>query len=127
ADRLEEENEILQRIRAGESTERFETVRLRKDGTPLNVSVNMLPIRDAEGSIVVTSAIIRNITETRQYADRLQTANEWQEDAIALLTLQQSELIAANARLESLATTDALTSLKNHRAFQEKLAQEFVR
>jgi diguanylate cyclase (GGDEF)-like protein/putative nucleotidyltransferase with HDIG domain len=53
------------------------------------------------------------------------TANEWQTDAIEQLILRQLELRDANDRLESLATTDGLTGLKNHRALQERLREEF--
>src|SRR3954469_14202459 len=46
-DRLAEEDHVLARIRGGERVEHFETVRRRKDGTPLDVSVTVSPIRDA--------------------------------------------------------------------------------
>ena len=57
---------ILDRIRRGERVEHFETVRVRKDGTPLIVSLSVSPIRDASGTIVGASKIARNITERRE-------------------------------------------------------------
>src|SRR5688500_5556124 len=50
-DRQEEEPQILARIRAGERVEHFETVRMRKDGRLIDVSVTISPVRDATGTI----------------------------------------------------------------------------
>jgi PAS domain S-box-containing protein len=63
ADRLEEEDRIIARIRAGERVEHFDTVRLRKDGTAIPISLTISPIRDEEGRIVGASKIARDITE----------------------------------------------------------------
>jgi PAS domain S-box-containing protein len=62
ADRLSEEDEFQRRIRAGERVEHFETVRLRKDGSPVSVSVTLSPIRDRHGRIVGISKFARDIT-----------------------------------------------------------------
>jgi PAS domain S-box-containing protein len=56
---------ILQRIGRGERVHHLETVRVRKDGTRLDVSVTISPIRDAEGKIIGASAITRDITERK--------------------------------------------------------------
>ena len=55
ADRLEEETQIVARIRQGETVKHFDTVRQRKDGTPIDVSVTISPIRDTAGRIVGAS------------------------------------------------------------------------
>src|SRR5918911_1883229 len=52
---------ILQRIGRGERVHHLETVRVRKDGTRLDVSVTISPIKDAEGKIIGASAITRDI------------------------------------------------------------------
>src|ERR1043166_6495357 len=57
-DRQAEEDEILGRIRRGERVEHFETVRVAKDGTPLDVSVTVSPVRDAAGVIVGASKVL---------------------------------------------------------------------
>jgi two-component system, chemotaxis family, CheB/CheR fusion protein len=62
-DRLDEEHGIIERIRRGESVDHFETVRRRKDGTLVDVSVTVSPIRDREGAVVGASKIARDITE----------------------------------------------------------------
>ena len=68
---VNEEAEILGRARRGESIEHFETVRVRKDGTRIDVSVTISPIRDGNGVIVGASKIARDITERRQVEEAL--------------------------------------------------------
>ncbi len=65
-ERATEEAEILARIRGGETINHFETVRIRKNGTPIEVSVTVSPIRDRTGTIVGASKIARDITERKQ-------------------------------------------------------------
>ncbi len=74
-DRIDEETELLQRIRRGERVEHLETVRRRKDGQLLDVSVTISPIRAAEGTIVGASKIGRDITEQKRGAARLEEEN----------------------------------------------------
>ena len=71
-DRLAEETEILNRIRRGERVEHFETVRLRKDGTPIDISLTVSPVRDSSGVITGASKVARDITERKSTeAERL--------------------------------------------------------
>ncbi len=72
-DRLEEENLIVARIRRGETVRHFDTVRRRKDGTLIDVSVSISPIRDATGRIVGASKIARDITEDKRREARTQS------------------------------------------------------
>lgn len=65
-DRLNEEPNILARIRRGERVDHFETVRQRKDGSLLDISLTVSPITDAKGQIVGASKIARDITERRK-------------------------------------------------------------
>jgi PAS domain S-box-containing protein len=64
-ERVNEESEILARIRRGESVEHFETVRVHKDGRKIDVSVTISPIRDDNGKIVGASKIARDITDRK--------------------------------------------------------------
>jgi PAS domain S-box-containing protein len=64
-ERLEEEEEVLRRVRRGETVAHFETVRVAKDGTRLEISLTVSPIRDSEGTIVGASKIARDITGRR--------------------------------------------------------------
>ena len=63
ADRLNEEPSILDRIRQGERIQHYETVRRRKDGSLVDISLSVSPIVDAQGKIVGASKIARDITE----------------------------------------------------------------
>jgi PAS domain S-box-containing protein len=65
---IEEEAAILEKLRRGERVEHFETVRLRKDGSALNVSLTVSPIKDANGNIIGASKIARDITQ-RKFAE----------------------------------------------------------
>ena len=73
-DRLDEEPEILRRLRRGESVDHFETVRQRKDGTLLDISLTISPIRDANGQIVGASKVARDITDRKRTEDALREA-----------------------------------------------------
>jgi PAS domain S-box-containing protein len=64
-DRFDEENGILERIRRREGVDHFETVRRHKDGTLVDVSVAVSPIRDRVGTVVGASKIARDITERK--------------------------------------------------------------
>ena len=66
ADRQQEEPEILARLRNGQSVDHFETVRIRKDGSPLEISLTISPIRDAGGRVTGASKIARDITEPKR-------------------------------------------------------------
>ena len=65
-DYLSEEPRILDRVRRGEIVEPFESVRLRKDGTLIHVSLTVSPIKDQSGRIIGASKIARDITERRK-------------------------------------------------------------
>jgi PAS domain S-box-containing protein len=68
--RLDEETDILAKIARGENVNHFETVRVRKDGTSVDVSVTISPIRDAQGKIIGASKIARDISERRRAEQR---------------------------------------------------------
>lgn len=65
-DRQHEEPEILRRIRAGERLDHFETIRRRKDGSLLHISLTVSPVKNASGKVVGASKIARDITEQKQ-------------------------------------------------------------
>jgi PAS domain S-box-containing protein len=65
-ERLAEEDMVLGKIRRGERLEHFETVRRRKDGTLVHISLTVSPIRDADGTIVGASKIARNVSERKR-------------------------------------------------------------
>ena len=67
-DCLGEDRSILERLERGERIEDYETVRQRKDGSLVDVSLTISPVKNAEGNIIGASAIIRNIT-ARKHAE----------------------------------------------------------
>jgi PAS domain S-box-containing protein len=72
-DRQSEERDILTRIRRGERIDHFETVRQRKHGSLIVVSLTVSPIRNAEGKIVGASKIARDITEQKRNQEQIAT------------------------------------------------------
>jgi PAS domain S-box-containing protein len=72
-DRANEEPGILKSIADGQSIEHFETVRVRKDGTQIDVSVTLSPLKDGDGKIIGASKIARDITARKQAEIKLQT------------------------------------------------------
>jgi PAS domain S-box-containing protein len=69
-DRLDEEPAILAKIHRGERIEHFETVRQRKDGSFIDISLTISPIRNSSGKIVGASKIARDVTELKKARDR---------------------------------------------------------
>jgi PAS domain S-box-containing protein len=81
-DRLDEEPKILERLKRGERVDHFETIRLRKDGTPIAVSVTISPIHDANGRVVGASKVARDITQNSELLGRFKAIITSSDDAI---------------------------------------------
>ncbi len=81
-DRLDEETEILARLERGERVDHFETVRLRKDGSPVIVSVTISPIRNEQGIVVEASKVARDITRSVELEGRFRAIITSSDDAI---------------------------------------------
>jgi PAS domain S-box-containing protein len=69
-DRHDEEPMILERIRRGERIDQYETIRQRKDGSRVNISLTVSPIRDPRGAIIGASKIARDVTERKRAQER---------------------------------------------------------
>ena len=81
ADKRDEEEHILARLRRGERIDHFETVRVSKTGQLLNVSVTISPIRDSAGNVIGASKIARDISERKRAEDKLKAAKLEAEEA----------------------------------------------
>jgi PAS domain S-box-containing protein len=79
SDRQAEETEILSRIRKGQRIEHFETVRQRKDGTLINVSLTVSPIKNERGEVIGASKIARDITRSKEAQEQLRRALEFDQ------------------------------------------------
>jgi PAS domain S-box-containing protein len=113
-DRLYEEPEILARLRRGERVDHFETMRRRKDGTLLDISLTISPVRDTRGTIVGASKIARDISG-RKHAEKEQKR-------------VQDELRRANQDLEQFAysaTHDLQEPLRTVKIYAELLAKRY--
>lgn len=84
-DRLDEESHILGRIRNGEAVDHFETIRRRKDGSDVDVSLTISPVRDAKGRIVGASKITRNITERKEAEAKIRESKQHLQDLLAAI------------------------------------------
>ncbi len=85
-DRWHEEDEVLARIRSGQSIEHFETVRQRKDGSPIEISLSVSPIRTTTGAIIGASKIARDITTQRRLMREAEEANRVKDEFLAMLS-----------------------------------------
>jgi PAS domain S-box-containing protein len=97
-DRRDEETNILDRLKRGERTDHFETIRVRKDGTLLDISLTISPVKDAAGSIVGASKVARDITERRR-TERALRESEERFRAIVETTPECVKLVAADGTL----------------------------
>ena len=66
ADRHNEEPEIIARVRRGDRIDHYETVRMRKDGSLVDISLSVSPVKDSQGKVIGASKIARDITERKQ-------------------------------------------------------------
>jgi PAS domain S-box-containing protein len=89
-DHLDEEPWILESIRRGEAVEYHETVRRRKDGSLLDISLTVSPLRDAAGRVIGASAIARDITQRR----RLERQTQQQAAELSDLHRRKDEFLA---------------------------------
>jgi len=104
-DRKPEEDEILRRIKRGEHVPHFETVRIRKDGSLVRVSITVSAIRDSTGKVVGASKVARDITERlraeearRASEARYRTLFDYAPDGIVIAD-SQSVYLDANASM----------------------------
>jgi PAS domain S-box-containing protein len=120
-DRRDEETRILARLRQGERIDHFDTIRLRKDGTKLEISLSISPVRDAAGKIIGASKIARDITGRKRIERELyESEQRFRTLADALETQVQfrtQELRRRNA--EILQQSDQLRDLSGRLMFAQ--------
>ena len=84
-DRLDEEASILARIRRGDRVDHYETVRVRKDGRQIDISLTVSPVKAQDGTVIGASKIARDITERKRMERQLQEADRQKDNFIAIL------------------------------------------
>src|SRR6202451_4641511 len=97
-ERRSEEEDILRRLARGERVKHFETVRRRKDGTHLDVSLTISPIRDAAGRIIGASNVARDVSERKRIEGALRESEE-RFRAIFETTPECVKLVSADGTL----------------------------
>jgi PAS domain S-box-containing protein len=90
----EEEQDILAKLRRGERIERYETVRVRKDGQRFDISLTISPVRDSEGNVIGAAKVAHDVTARRREERELQ---ESKAQLASLLAERESFLAAERA------------------------------
>ena len=113
-DRLDEESDILSRIRRGERIDHYETVRRRKDGSLVEISLTVSPVKNDEGTVVGAAKIARDITERRR-------AQEQQNLLIREMSHRVKNLFAVTSGLVALSARSARTPADMAEAVRDRL------
>lgn len=114
AERYPEEDRIIQNLRAGIRVDHFETVRVRKDGTRVEVSLTISPVRNSAGEVVGASKVARDITERKLAEERLRRTEK------VAAAGQLAAALAHEINNPLSVVTNALYLLRQNRAVDER-------
>jgi PAS domain S-box-containing protein len=117
-----EEPQIVGRLARGERIDHFETIRRRKDGTEIEVSLSVSPIRDRDGRIVGAAKIARDITEAKRLLRAEQENTEQLQELTSELEQQVEESQSLQEELEQ--TNEQLMSALNEATEARTVADE---
>ncbi len=118
AERMGEETEILNKIRKAQRVDQYDTVRKRKDGTNIHVSITVSPIKDSEENVIGASKIARDITERKRGEEQLRLLSVQLDQRVAERT---HDLIETRQRLRSLASELSLAEQRVRRQIATEL------
>lgn len=125
-DYADELPQVLEQVRRGVTVERYETVRVRKDGQRITIAATISPVKDATGQVIGAAKIARDVTDRKRAEEQIQASLQEKEVLLkeihhrvknnlqivySLLRLQRRKLkdqLAANALLESQSRIEAI-------------------
>jgi PAS domain S-box-containing protein len=125
ADRLDEEPSILARLRRGDRIDHYETVRRRKDGTLVDISLTVSPIRSADGSIIGASKIGRDITELRKVREALAKSREDLEQRVAERTASLRQAVAQMEEFSYSVSHDLRAPVRAMKGYTEAILEDY--
>ena len=117
-ERVNEEPEILDRIRRGERIIHYETVRRRKDGALIDISLTVSPIRDAHGTIIGASKVARDITDKVRAKEQL-------EHTVAERTASLREAIAQMEEFSYSVSHDLRSPVRAMHGYASALLEDY--
>ena len=109
-ERLQEENVIIENIRAGKKVNHFETIRRAKDGSEINISLTVSPVLNQHGRVIGASKVARDITQKIQlekqqklFTEKLQELNNYKDEFMAMASHElKTPLTVIKANLQIL-------------------------
>jgi len=114
-ERYQEEPRIIEQLMRGERIDHFETVRLRKDGTEVEVSISVSPIRDESGQIIGAAKVARDISD----AKRLQRLERQRAEEVQQLATELEAQVAEGEQLQE----ELEQQVEESQSLQEELEQ----
>ncbi len=117
-ERHQEEDHVLSRICAGEAVEHFETVRRRKDGTLIDISLTVSPIMTASGEIIGASKIARDVTEQKRLRRDIEAASRAKDEFLATLSHELRTPLNTVLGYTSMLKENMLTEEQRSRAIE---------
>jgi hypothetical protein len=118
-ERINEEPAILDRIRRGQCVDHYETVRRRKDGTLLDISLTISPLKDASGIVIGASKVARDITDTVRAKENL-------EATVAERTASLMDAIAQMEEFSYTVSHDLRAPLRGMKVYSEALLKDYA-
>jgi two-component system, chemotaxis family, CheB/CheR fusion protein len=124
----DEEERFLQALRDGKRIYHYETVRVRKDGRRIDVSLTISPVLGLDGRVIGASKIARDITEQKQVAEMLRDADRRKDQFLAVLAHElRNPLAALSSAVELLGMPDGAERLGTVRRIISRQTDQLVR
>ncbi|MEM9220227.1 MAG: PAS domain S-box protein [Cyanobacteria bacterium P01_F01_bin.150] len=124
-DRFAEADQILEQVKQGTSINQFETVRRHKNGSLLDISLTLSPLKDRNGQVIGTSKIMRDISERKAAEQKLKAEVNKRQQVIQTLQRTTKRLEDSNQELQDfayVASHDLQEPLRKVQAFGDRLS-----